>query len=190
MTETGRFPAEGKERTIPRWRRIGPLFVVLVAVATLAAACGGGGAPDGASSSNRTTAPPSARPSGVLYASCMRSHGVTDFPDSAVLVSGGQVEFDIPASTKSEPQFSSASRACSRDLPGGGSSAKPGVNIQEELQFANCMRSHGVTDFPDPMPGGGFDIPGETNSPQFQVAENACQARPGSSGVHVGSNGS
>jgi hypothetical protein len=120
----------------------------------------------------------------------MRSHGVSNFPDSAISVSGGQVEFDIPPAIKREAQFPSASRGCSRDLPDGGASAKPTVNIQEELAFANCMRAHEITDFPDPMPGGGFDIPGDTNSPQFRAAENSCRARSGSSGAHTGSNGS
>jgi hypothetical protein len=27
-----------------------------------------------------------------------------------------------------------------------------------------------------PLPDGGFDVPGNTNSPQFEAADNACQA--------------
>lgn len=191
MTRTAQSPPEGTKRTTPRWRRAGPLVVLLVAAAALVAACGGGGSHDAASSSsNATGAQSPARQSGILYAACMRAGGVSSFPDSAVSVHAGQVEFDIPPGIKDEPQFRSASRACSRDLPGGGASAKPSENIGDEIEFANCMRSHGITDFPDPMPGGGFDIPGNTNSPQFEAADSACQARPGSPGVHAGSNGS
>jgi hypothetical protein len=94
-------------------------------------------------------------------------------------VNDGQIEFDVPGYLKSEPQFPSASRACQRDLPGGVVSAKH-VNLQEQLEFARCMRSRGITDFPDPMPGGGWDLPGDTNSPQFEVAAHACQA----TGIH------
>jgi hypothetical protein len=189
MTMTAQSPAERRKRTIPRWRRVGPLVVLLVAAGALVAACGGGGSHDAASpSSNATSAQSSARQSGLAYDSCMRAHGVPNFPDSAVSVSGGQVEMDIPGYLKSEPQFGSASRACQRDLPGGGASAKH-VNIQEELKFASCMRSHGITDFPDPMPGGGFNIPGNSNSPQFDAATRACQARSGSGGS-AGRNGS
>jgi hypothetical protein len=104
----------------------------------------------------------------------MRSHGVTHFPDP--MPGGG---FDIPRGVKSGPEFQSASEACGKDLPGGGPSAKH-VNIQEELSFARCMRSRGVTDFPDPMPGGGWDLPGNTNSPQFEAAAHACQV----TGIH------
>ena len=196
MRTTAQSAPEQKERTLLRWRRVGPL-VVLVAVAGLMAACGGGGLKDSASSpsntpgdsSNTASGRSSARQSGVLYASCMRAHGVSNFPDSAISVNDGQVEFNIPLSIKGEPQFQSASRACSTDLPGGGASAKPSANVQEELEFASCMRAHGITDFPDPLPGGGFNIPGNTNTPQFEAAENACQASTGS-GAHAGSNGS
>lgn len=199
MRMRARSTAEGSKPTRSRWRGVGPLAVVPVAVAGLVAACGGGGSQDSASSSsnitgsssNSSSAQSSARQSGLLYASCMRSHGMSNFPDSAVSVSNGNVEFNIPLSVKSEPQFASASRACSRDLPGGGASAKPSENVQQELEFAKCMRADGITDFPDPLPGGGFNIPGNTNTPQFEAAENACQASTGSSaGAHAGSNGS
>lgn len=109
----------------------------------------------------------------------MRADGVPNFPDSAISVNDGQVQFDVPGYVKNEPQFPSASRACQRDLPGGVVSAKH-VNLQEQLEFARCMRSHGITDFPDPMPGGGWDLPGDTNSPQFEAAAHACQA----TGIH------
>jgi hypothetical protein len=191
MATTARSHSERQRRNTRRWPGVGALVVTPVAVAVLAAACGGGSHHGATSSPISTTAQSLASQSAsVVYASCMRSHGDSSFPDSAISVSGGQVEFDIPAGTKSESRFQSASRGCSRDLPGGGASAKPIVNIQEELEFANCLRAHGITDFPDPMPGGGFDIPGDTNSPQFQAAENSCRARSGSSGAHVGSNGS
>lgn len=189
MTMTARSPAEGTKRRVPRWRAAGPMLVLLVAVAALAAACGGGGSHDAASpSSNATSAQNSAEQGAILFDSCIRAHGIPDFPDSAVSVNGGQLELNIPLYLKSERQFQSALQACQKDLPGGGASAKH-VNIQEELIFARCMRSHGITNFPDPRPGGGFNIPGNTNSPQFEAAENACQARSGSAGS-AGSNGS
>lgn len=180
MIRTAQSPAKGRQRTTSRWRRIGPLVAVLVAVAALVAACSGGGSPDATSSSpNGTSAQSSARQSGIHYASCMRADGVPNFPDSAISVNDGQIEFDVPGYLKSEPQFPSASRACQRDLPGGVVSAKH-VNLQEQLEFARCMRSRGITDFPDPMPGGGWDLPGDTNSPQFETAAHACQA----TGIH------
>jgi hypothetical protein len=179
MTRTAQSPAEGKKRTAPRWRRAGPLVVALLALAALVAGCSGRGSPDATSSPNGTSAQSSATQSGIRYASCMRADGVPNFPDSAVSVNDGQIEFDVPGYVKNEPQFPSAARACQRDLPGGVVSAKH-VNLQEELEFARCMRSHGIADFPDPMPGGGWDLPGDTNSPQFETAAHACQT----TGIH------
>jgi hypothetical protein len=51
------------------------------------------------------------------------------------------------------------------------------------LKYAVCIRSHGVADFPDPVPatGGGFafrvkpDADPRSPTPQFQAAEKACQ---------------
>jgi uncharacterized protein YceK len=174
MTRTAQSPAMGSKRTVPRWRRVGPLAVLLVAVAALAAGCGSADSHDAASSSNATHAKSSAEQSEVRFANCMRSHGITDFPDP--LPDGG---FDVPRGVKGAPQFQSASLACGKDLPGGGPSAKH-ANVQEELNFAHCMRSHGITDFPDPLPGGGWDITGNTNTPQFEAAANACR----STGIH------
>lgn len=182
MTDTAQSPAGGTKRTTPRWRRVAPLVAALVAVAVLVAACSGGGAsatPNGISSPSGTSAQSSGEQSGTLYASCMRTQGVPNFPDSAVSVIDGQAELHIPRGIKTEPDFLSATQACQRDLPGRRPPAKH-VNLPAELNFSRCMRSHGITDFPDPLPGGGWAIPGDTNSPQFAAAARACQ----STGIH------
>lgn len=45
------------------------------------------------------------------------------------------------------------------------------------LNFSQCMRAHGVSDFPDPGPGGGVNLPAGINpsSPAFRAAQHACQ---------------
>jgi hypothetical protein len=178
MTRTTRPPAKGRTRPIPRWRAIGPLIVVLVAITGLVAACSGGRSQDAASSSHGNSAQSSAMQSGILFASCIRAHGVPNFPDSDASAAG-QLHLHVPGYLKSEPQFQSALQACQRDLPGGGPVKH--VNVREELNFAICMRAHGIADFPDPEPRGGFEmIPGNTDSPQFEAAARACE----SSGVH------
>ena len=48
-------------------------------------------------------------------------------------------------------------------------------DIQKELKFAKCMRSHGITNFPDPTPHGQLEYFGDTNSPQFRTAAQACR---------------
>ena len=46
------------------------------------------------------------------------------------------------------------------------------------IKFSDCMRSHGVPNFPDPGPGGGIQIGSgsgiDPQSPAFQSAQNAC----------------
>ncbi len=46
---------------------------------------------------------------------------------------------------------------------------------QQLLQFAQCMRAHGVPDFPDPSPSGGFQFGANPASPAFQAAHAKCQ---------------
>jgi hypothetical protein len=61
---------------------------------------------------------------------------------------------------------------------GGGppSASRPSVH-QELVAFAHCMRSHGVPDWPDPLPQGGFPGtgPGGNSGPQADWAMKTCQ---------------
>jgi hypothetical protein len=45
------------------------------------------------------------------------------------------------------------------------------------LRFSECMRANGVTNFPDPQPGGDVEIPSGANpdSPVFRSAQAKCQ---------------
>jgi hypothetical protein len=72
--------------------------------------------------------------------------------------------------------------ACS--LPGAAhqasSSSSPSPDPKNAgLEYARCMRSHGVPNFPDPDSSGGLVLPPngsvDPNSPQFQSAQQACQ---------------
>ncbi len=62
----------------------------------------------------------------------------------------------------------------------GSSGTPPGSNsttsnlTSQALAFARCMRSHGVTDYPDPTNNGGLSYPGSTSSPAFKSARTAC----------------
>ena len=48
------------------------------------------------------------------------------------------------------------------------------------LALAGCMRAHGITDFPDPDPSGGFDLSGSGDlnpaNPAYQAAAQACRS--------------
>jgi len=102
----------------------------------------------------------------------MRSHGVPSFPDPTS--SGAPAHAGRGA--KDSPAFQSASQAC-RSLQAGIAAVKPITKVARQLRYAECMRAHGVSDFPDPLPGGGFDIPSavDAQSRTFTAADRACR---------------
>jgi hypothetical protein len=62
-------------------------------------------------------------------------------------------------------------------------SASPSGDPRDaELAYAKCMREHGISDFPDPEPGGGLAIQAEPgsdldpNNPRFKAADDACKS--------------
>ncbi len=122
----------------------------------------------------------------LAYVDCMRSHGVPNFPDPS---GDGQINVDFayggkdgsPASAgidRMSPQYISADQTCRHLLPGG--VPTPAQNQQalaKELKFAQCMRSHGVPNFPDPTNAGVVHLIGvDQNSPQYQSAAKTCEA--------------
>lgn len=49
----------------------------------------------------------------------------------------------------------------------------------DALKYAQCMRAHGVPDFPDPSPSGGFEFQAGTidrSSPVFLAAQSKCKS--------------
>jgi hypothetical protein len=172
-----------------RVRRAG-LLAVALAVAGVLVGCSGGPADPGVAGVSSATASPSqsATVSGeaeaLQYAACMRSHGVPDFPDPTV--QNGSVGFSITAGDgvdQNSPQYQSARQACS-SLRGGGTANSGSGNLAKELKFAQCMRSHGVPDFPDPNKNGGFSGTSTVNpsSPTFQNAQSTCMQLSGLGG--------
>jgi hypothetical protein len=148
----------------------------------------------------------------LRFAQCMRQHGV-DVPDpngnGAITIhseSGGSAsgpQSGPAAMDPNSPTFQAAQTACQKYMPNGG----PGnltaqdikANQQKGLKFSQCMRQHGLPDFPDPQsnpgggstfqqsapgskgPSGGLSINGQTfsfdpSSPAFQKAQQACSS--------------
>ncbi|HTC71058.1 MAG TPA: hypothetical protein VK662_15920 [Acidothermaceae bacterium] len=75
--------------------------------------------------------------------------------------------------------------------PTGGSSAPAVAATPDAMKYAQCMRAHGVPDFPDPV-NGGFEINNtnpnsdlDPSSPKFVAADSACKAL--SPEAHAGS---
>jgi hypothetical protein len=136
-------------------------LVVLAAFSLIAAGCGGGGSSSGvASVASSTTAATTTQssPNGLLaFSRCMRSHGVPNFPDPQRFA-GGNVKLTIHQLRPSQ----SALDACHYLLPnrGGGqqSAQQTPTQLADELSFARCMRSHGVSRFPDPTAQAGLTV--------------------------------
>jgi hypothetical protein len=175
-------------------RRAGALAVA-AAVAALTAGCGVHVSFGAGSTSSSASAPTYAQE--LALAGCMRSHGEPDFPDpntsgGYTLTSTGSIEgaggssIDINSS-----QAQAAYGDCRHLLSGAPSISQLERDVQQEqqrqaqalpelLKYSQCMRSHGVPNFPDfgqgdqsPPPGAGAGI--NPNSPQFQAAATACQ---------------
>jgi hypothetical protein len=151
------------------------LAVALVGLALTLAACGGEStSPDatGVGSPTRPTATPYAEE--VAYAQCMRSHGEPDFPDPSTDggFNSGSSSSDIDHDS---PQFVAANDACKHFLPSGPTQAQNEQRTVQSLKFAQCMRSHGISDFPDSMQiTGRGDL--NPDNPPFQAASEACQS--------------
>jgi hypothetical protein len=138
------------------------LLMPAAAVAALAlAACGSDG-------HNTTAAAAASGPSfqtaahdAYRFSACMRSHGVTNFPDPKV--KPGQIAIAVNPGETNSPAFSSAQNACRGLMPGSGPSndgrtpAQQERRTQEFIAFAQCLRGHGYTNFPDPNSQGNLE---------------------------------
>jgi hypothetical protein len=161
--------------------------VVLSATALLGAGCTDNSPPDaevaslspsaGASSPGAAAGKPSAR----AYSQCMRAHGISDFPDpnsSGEIALNAQPGSDIDPNN---PTFQAADRTCKPLMPAATGAASPEKIKAANLRYARCMRSHGISDFPDPRPDGTLQVqnqPGgdlDANNPQYKKADDACK---------------
>jgi hypothetical protein len=155
-------------------RRAGVLAAAVAGTALLAAACGGNGSGGGTSAAARARAYQKA----LGYTQCMRAHGDPGFPDPSK-------QGTFPSSTAQESaQFQAANNDCGYLLLGTVSPVEAAAEqkrLAMLLKYSECVRAHGVTDFPDPalLPGGGMAITLPTSispdSPLLKSASQACQ---------------
>jgi hypothetical protein len=143
----------GPRRPWPRRVRVAAVITVMAAAALLAAACGGSpsstgssGSPNAGGSANSTSA--------VAWSRCVRSHGIPDFPDPD---SSGQVPKETAQQLGvSDSVLRAATGACGAlDPYQPPSQAEQRQQLTDDLKFAQCMRSHGVPNFPDPTSSDG-----------------------------------
>ena len=172
-----RFVA-GRKSSQVETRRLSRIVVALAAMAGLLAGCGSTSAVRSASQPS----PAKFDAQFVAFAGCMRSHGLSSYPDPRFSSSadGERVQISPGSLDPTSPAFRSADAACHHLLPNGGSGRSGGVISAQtrarEVEFADCMRAHGVPDFPDPDRDGAFTLPAglDPQAPQVQRATQAC----------------
>jgi hypothetical protein len=122
----------------------------------------------------------------LKWARCMREHGV-DVPDPEVSEGRVRVRAGVGGRLReaNAEKFEAARKACGSPFGAAGApelSEEDRQAMQEAmLEFARCMREHGI-DMPDPTfsgSGGGimrvFRGSLDPDSPKFREAEKACQ---------------
>jgi hypothetical protein len=158
-------------RARPPAARTAAAVIAAAALVLLAAACST--SPSSSGSGGSTNAGGSASSGStnsqlVAFSHCMRSHGVPSFPDpqpgatNAKFLSAQQLRV-------SSSQYQSAENACQPLLPAGIDDQFPPAEVQLLLpgmrEFSQCMRSHGVPNWPDPT----VDSEGRPDFPLSEV---------------------
>jgi hypothetical protein len=142
----------------------------IVALALLAAGCGGS-----------PRKPAAQRSPALAFAGCMRASGVSKYPDPSG--DGRLAKKSLEQLGVTGSQFASATSACRHLLPNG--VGAPSATQQEAvkalgLRFSQCVRAHGLPNFPDPAADGRIPDPASVGidqaSPTFRAANQACAA--------------
>jgi hypothetical protein len=165
-----------------RWIRIAG---ALAGLALTAAACG-----PAAKAGPQGT--PSREDQQLAFVKCMRDHGVeveSSSEDGNFSISIGGPAGGVKGSeVQGDDKTSEAMEACKDKMPRFGSDLSPEERAKLDdalLEFAKCMREHGI-DMPDPSEGGFVQIQKgsgqSTNAsgpdpedPEFKAAEKACE---------------
>jgi hypothetical protein len=157
----------------------------LVGLALLAAGCAGSpsrhvaqiGTTATQSSTSSNSSAASARQNGALaFSGCMRSHGVSQFPDPDS--SGAIPKVTMEQLGVSSTRFQPAQSACAHLLRSTNTQVQQ--TLSGMLDFARCLRSHGVRNWPDPTTDSTgqavFDLRSRINpdTPQMDAKSGRC----------------
>src|SRR5580692_9592809 len=182
------------QRRIMRPSRLGGAATVAFGVTV--AGCSGGSTVPTAGSQPTTTAAPAvgsgstgASPlaEAVAYSQCIRSHGVPNFPDPVQTPSGGY-GYRTTGIDPNSSVFQGALQAC-KALPSPWNSTGQQLSSAQQqawLNWAKCIRAHGVPNFPDPTFSGSevHDSGVGSSSPQLLSAMDDCKSqRPSVGGL-------
>jgi len=160
MSDNGRIsrPAQPEASAA----RSATVVIAAATLALLAGACGASPSSAGAGGSSHLTGSTHSRQ--LAYSRCVRAHGVPNFPDPNS--SGGFSKTTLQQLAAGNSQYQTATETCAHLLPasGGPTLAELRQGWTGMANFARCMRSHGVTNWPDPTP-----YPPEPDRPTFNL---------------------
>ena len=126
-----------------------------IAIVVLISACGASAPPAISTGSSGDNPTATTAQQAVRFAECMRSNGVSKFPDPPAsgtftidgIVNGSSLDPSTAA-------FTQAISACRQLEPAGFMGSKRSARQADAaLTFARCIRTNGVPDFPDPANG-------------------------------------
>jgi hypothetical protein len=175
--------------------RTAAAIIATAALALLAAACSGGSPSATGSGGSANTGGSAGYRSAVAFSACVRSHGVPNYPDpdrNGTLPKASPQRLGVSSS-----RFNAARGACQHLLPTTGGSLTatslrqcylaldcPQALVQHALTagrvFSRCMRSHGITNWPDPSidsegrPLFNINVPRPV-PPRYNTAMNECE---------------
>jgi hypothetical protein len=127
------------------------------------------------------TATPSATPSltlleqGIRYAHCMREHGVP-MPDPVANGDGVHLP-GVDKDAVDAAVLNRAEQVCRQYRPVL-SAPDRAQKVEKARQYSQCMRGHGVRNYPDPDSSGSVhDDPSFHQDPQYEHAKTICDAQ-------------
>ena len=170
------------------------LPALIAVIAFWPAACSSGGTATSSPTPSRNEAQ-QALTIGKRFAQCGRDHGHPAFPDPVIV--GGKVRFRLPGTGEAAKREIGAvekipeCQAIAAQLSTLNHRGRPtarATDIQLLRRFAQCVRQHGVPQWPDPSSDGTFrtrgtELEGQEKSPRLKAAFDRCaQFDPGNFG--------
>ena len=142
MNDSTRVPRRPRRALAPTAR-----IAAAIAAAATIASCGSTSLGSSSSGSQASLNQAQAQQDTLNFARCMRSHGVSNFPDDLNFQ-------NVPGINPSSPAFKTAQTACQHLLPvKSPPPAAPSAQTRATLvRLSNCLRAHGYPNMPDPKP--------------------------------------
>jgi len=155
---------------------------VMLAASALLSGCGSGSAAGthGTGANAQSASTPDASTEAIVR--CYRSHGDPGFPDPVYDPNDGRWHFAVSPGTAP----ASTQQACQHLFPSANASPPvPQAQFQLLVRLAECLRQHGVPNWPDPDPDGSFPLPPplQQKTPAWPAAARACQQYIPSGGI-------